>query len=184
QGSVGFYDKLISQMETAQKNTSTDSATYQVFQQKIDEYKKLRDEIAVAMQAEGSEQWYQERLNKMDEELKKLPLMSAEYSKLKTARDEFAKDWETVQQSLILEPEQGTVDWYNYHINEMKRAQQEAGITIEEFKRLSNEINVLETTFKVEVEGSEQIANVKNEMTALNGVMQGVSQELSDAFST
>lgn len=180
QGSVGFYDKLISQMETAQKNTSTDSATYQVFQQKIDEYKKLRDEIAVAMQAEGSDQWYQERLNKMDEELKKLPLMSAEYSKLKTARDEFAKGWETVQQSLILEPEQGTVDWYNYHINELKRAQQEAGITVEEFKRLSNEINVLETTFKMEVD-TEQ---VKEEINNLASLADTVKSSLENAFGS
>src|SRR5690606_4275980 len=84
------------------------------------------------------------------------------------------------------EPEQGTVDWYNYHINELKRAQQEAGITIEEYNRLNREISMLQTTFnlQIEVEGSEQIANVKNEMTALNGVMQGVSQGLSDAFST
>ena len=38
-GSVAYYDKIISELEQAQRNTSVDNAMYKVFEEKIQEYK-------------------------------------------------------------------------------------------------------------------------------------------------
>lgn len=190
-GSVGFYDKIISELEKVQKNSSIDNDTFQVFQQKIDEYKKLRDAITGDLKQEivvGSEAWYQQEIDGLNKLIPNLEAGSEAYFNLVKQREILQKTLEmsqTIPTPTMPEPEQGTVDWYNYHINKLKQARDAVGITIEEYKRLSNEINILETTFKmeVEVEGSEKIAAVKTELEGMQALAGGVSQGLTDAFS-
>lgn len=190
-GSVGYYDKIISEIEKAQKNNATDAGLFETFQQKIDEYKKLRDAITGDLKQEivvGSEAWYQQEIDGLNKLIPNLEAGSEAYFNLVKQREILQKTLEmaqTIPAPVMPEPEQGTVDWYNYHINKLKEARDAAGITVEEFKRLSNEINILETTFKmeVEVEGADKMAEVTERSKEMQAVMSGVSQGITDSFA-
>lgn len=131
-GSVAYYDKIISELEQAQRNTSVDNAMYKVFEEKIQEYKDLRDAITGELR------------------------------------------------QVVLEPEQGTVAWYEYHIDQLKEAQKQAGITVEEFARMEQEINLLEATFRLQVEGTEE---TKEKIIELSDAAKLATQVIDNAFS-
>lgn len=190
QGSVGFYDKIISELEKVQKNSSIDNETFQVFQQKIDEYKKLRDAITGDLKQEivvGSEAWYQQEIDGLNKLIPNLEAGSEACFNLVKQREILQKTLEmaqTIPTPVMPEPEQDTPDWYKYHIELLKKARDEAGLTFEELKRINQEINILETTFKMEVEGGETIDVVKEKLDRMKEIASVVSKGLNDAFSS
>lgn len=189
-GSEKWMQAQIIAMEEQKSKLDVTSEAYKNLGTQIDIYKNTLEVIQNQTKAptvtEGSEEWYQREIQLMEEQVFKLDMTTDAYRSLTQQIAIYKKTLEmaqTIPTPAMPEPEQGTVDWYNYHINKLKEARDAAGITVEEFKRLSNEINILETTFKMEVEGAEKIAAVKEELTGMQALSQGVSQGLTDAFS-
>lgn len=151
-------------------------------------------EVKVKIITEGSENWYNEQISQMEEELGNLDMMSDAYRNLSDQIQIYKNTLDMIKNppKIELEPEQGTVDWYDYHINKLKEAQSQAGITVQEFARLEQEINMLETTFKMEVEidGYEEFIEETNHLktiseelqTALNGVFSDMSEGMVESL--
>lgn len=192
-GSEKWMQAQISAMEEQKSKLDVTSEAYKSLGTQIDIYKKtlesIQNQTKTPAVTEGSEEWYQREIQLMEEQVSKIDMTTEAYKLLSQQIAIYKKTLEmaqTIPTPVMPEPEQGTVDWYNYHINKLKEARDAVGITIEEYKRLSNEINILETTFKmeIEVEGIDKVVEATDKMTAMDGVMQGVSSGLTDAFST
>lgn len=191
-GSEKWMQAQISAMEEQKSKLDVTSEAYKSLGAQIDIYKNTLESIQNQAKAptvtEGSEEWYQREIQLMEEQVSKIDMTTDAYKLLSQQIAIYKKTLEmaqTIPAPVMPEPEQGTVDWYNYQINQLKAARDAAGITVEEFKRLSNEINVLETTFKMEVEvaGIESMVTAKKEMQAMQAVMSGVSQGITDSFA-
>lgn len=191
-GSEKWMQAQISAMEEQKSKLDVTSEAYKSLGTQIDIYKNTLESIQNQAKAptvtEGSEEWYQREIQLMEAQVSKIDMTTEAYKLLSQQIAIYKKTLEmaqTIPTPVMPEPEQGTVDWYNYHINQLKAARDAVGITIEEYKRLSNEINILETTFKmeVEVEGIESMVTAKKEMQAMQAVMSGVSQGITDSFA-
>ncbi|SFO04674.1 hypothetical protein SAMN05421741_11820 [Paenimyroides ummariense] len=191
-GSEKWMQAQISAMEEQKSKLDVTSEAYKNLGAQIDIYKNTLEAIQNQTKAptvtEGSEEWYQREIQLMEEQVSKLDMTTEAYRLLSQQIAIYKKTLEmaqTIPTPVMPEPEQGTVDWYNYHINKLKEARDAVGITIEEYKRLSNEINILETTFKmqVDVEGIDKIVETKKELEGMQTIASGVSQGLTDAFS-
>lgn len=191
-GSEKWMQAQISAMEEQKSKLDVTSEAYKNLGAQIDIYKNTLEAIQNQTKAptvtEGSEEWYQREIQLMEEQVSKLDMTTDAYRSLTQQIAIYKKTLEmaqTIPTPVMPEPEQGTVDWYNYHINKLKEARDAVGITVEEYKRLSNEINILETTFKmqVDVEGIDKIVETKKELEGMQTIASGVSQGLTDAFS-
>lgn len=183
-GSVKWMRAQISDLEEMASKLDPTSTAYQNLTQQLKVYQNTLDSIQNPAETifDGSEEWYSREIQSMETQLSKIDMMSEAYKNLKTQIDVMRKTMELMQSPVVdqKEPEQDTVDWYNYHINKLREAQKEAGITIEEFKRLEQEISVLETTFKIQVEGVEETAQ---KLDYLKTIGEEVKGSLNSAFS-
>lgn len=191
-GSEKWMQAQVTAMEEQKSKLDVTSEAYKNLGAQIDIYKNTLEAIQNQTKApavtEGSEEWYQREIQLMEEQVSKLDMTTDAYRSLTQQIAIYKKTLEmaqTIPTPVMPEPEQGTVDWYNYHINKLKEARNAVGITVEEYKRLSNEINILETTFKMEVDvqGIEKIVETKKELEGMQTIASGVSQGLTDAFS-
>lgn len=186
-GSEKWMQAQITALEEQRSKLDVTSGAYKNLGVQLQVYKNTLESIKDPVKAitEGSEEWYSTQIQQMEEQVSKIDMMSDAYKNLKTQIDVYKKTLELAQAPTAMpdiEPEQNTVDWYNYHIAKLKEAQAQAGITVEEFKRLSGEINILETTFKIQVEGVDTVTqaadqlktnaeNISNAFTSIFGAM-------------
>lgn len=183
-GSVKWMRAQISDLEEMASKLDPTSTAYQNLTQQLKVYQNTLDSIQNPAETifDGSEEWYSREIQSMETQLSKIDMMSDAYKNLKTQIEVMRKTMELMQSPVVdqKEPEQDTVDWYNYHINKLREAQKEVGITVEEFKRLEQEISVLETTFKIQVEGVEETAQ---KLDYLKTIGEEVKGSLNSAFS-
>lgn len=167
-GSEKWMQAQISAMQEQKSKLDVSSEAYanlntqiKIYQNTLENIQNPADSLNVT---EGSTEWYNAEITAMEDLLPKLDLMSDAYKDLANQIAIYKKTLEIQQNpiSVAVEPEQNTVDWYNYQINQLKEARNQAGITLEEFKRISSEINILETTFKLEVEGLDGVIEATN----------------------
>jgi|GEM_PF-3108104 len=184
-GSIKWIRAQINDLEETRSKLDPTSTAYNNLTQQLRVYQNTLDSIQNPAETifDGSEEWYKREIQLMEAQLSKIEMTSDAYNNLKTQIEVMQKTMELMQSPVVdqKEPEQDTVDWYNYHINKLREAQKEAGITIEEFKRLEQEISVLETTFKIQVEGVEETVQ---KLDYLKTVGEEVKGALNSAFSS
>ncbi|WKW47258.1 phage tail tape measure protein [Myroides sp. JBRI-B21084] len=189
-GSIGYYDEMISELEKAQKNNATNNEMFKTFQAKIDEYKKIRDEISGNVQQEvvvGSESWYNQEIEGINKLVQNLVVGTDAYNALIKQREVLQNSLDLSKQTTettTAEPATDTVDWYKLQIDKLQQAREEAGITIDEYKRISAEINVLETTLKIQTEGIEGIQQITTEINNMKTMAEASQQAISSAFGS
>lgn len=174
--------------EEVKKKIETDVET--AINAGVDGFNKKGKQVKVKIITEGSENWYTEQIRQMEEQLANMDMMSDAYKNLSAQILIYKNTLDMIKNppKIDMEPEQGTVDWYDYHINQLKEAQSQAGITVEEFKRLNQEISVLETTFKmqVEVEGYDEVIEKTNHLKTISeemrNAMNGIFSEMSESM--
>lgn len=184
-GSIKWMRAQINDLEEMASKLDPTSTAYTNLTQQLRVYQNTLDSIQNPAETifDGSEEWYSREIQSMETQLSKIDMMSVAYKNLKTQIDVMRKTMELMQSPVVdqKEPEQDTVDWYNYHINKLREAQKEAGITVEEFKHLEQEISVLETTFKIQVEGVEETVQKLDHLKTVGEEVKGV---LNSAFSS
>lgn len=180
-GSVGYYDEIIKKLREAQNIESTDSETFQKFETQIKAYEDLKNAITEKQAVENSEKWFTERISQMEEELKGLDMTSQAYSDLKIKIADYKSEMNSIQNPDI-EPETGTVDWYDYHIAKLKEQMQAVGITTEAYAKLRQELEILENSKEIELRlNTEEITEKINETT---GMFETLSNGIQDVFGS
>ena len=185
-GSEKWMQAQITALEEQRSKLDVTSEAYKNLGAQLQVYKNTLESIKdpAKVITEGSEEWYSTQIQQMEEQVSKLDMMSDAYKNLKTQIDVYKKTLELAQASTAMpdiEPEQDTVAWYDYHIAKLKEAQAQAGITVEQFKALGNEISVLETTFKIQVEGVDETVD---KLSYLKTVGQEVGDALNSGFAS
>jgi len=181
-GSEKWMQAQITALEEQRSKLDVTSEAYKNLGVQLQVYKNTLESIQDPAKAvtEGSEEWYTTQIQQMEEQVSKLDMMSDAYKNLKTQIEVYKKTLDLAQapaKAPDIEPQQDTVAWYDYHIAKLKEAQSQAGITVEEFKRLSGEINVLETTFKIQVEGVDTVTQAADQLKAN-------AENISNAFTS
>src|SRR5690606_11442416 len=165
-GSEKWMQAQITAMEEQRSKLDVTSEAYKNLGLQIGIYKKTLESIQNPAQTifEGSEEWYNREIQLMEAQVSKLDMMSDAYKSLKKQIEIYRNTLEMQQNPATdeAEPAFDTVDWYKKQIDDLEKMRSQAGITLEEFKRISNEINVLETTFKMQVEGVDEVNAATN----------------------
>lgn len=185
-GSVAYYDEIIKKLREAQSTQSTDAESYQSFEEQIQAYEDLKNAITEKQAVENSEKWFTERLSQMEDELKGLDMTTQAYDELKKKIADFKAEMDSIQNPDI-EPELGTVDWYDYHIAKLQEQMQAVGITTEAYAALRQELEILENSRDIELslntseitEQVEEVADTFNELaTGIEDVFGSISNSL------
>ena len=183
-GSEKWMQAQISEMEEMASKMDTTTDAWKNLNQQILIYKNTLESITNPTEAivEGSEEWYNREIQAMEEQVSKIDMTTDAYRSLAKQISIYRNTLDLLKNPIEkqLEPEQGTVDWYNYQIDQLKEQRNQAGLTLEEYKRLSNEINVLETTFKLQVDTQD----VKEKTEELSDLATSLKDAMESAFNT
>lgn len=122
----------------------------------------------------------------MEDELKGLDMTTQAYDDLKKKIADFKAEMDSIQNPDI-EPELGTVDWYDYHIEKLKEQMQAAGITIEAYAALRQELEILENSKEIELslnadEVGEKVNSLTEAFSGLGGGIEEVFSSISDSL--
>lgn len=183
-GSEKWMQAQITAMEEQRSKLDVTSEAYKNLGLQIGIYKKTLESIQNPAQTifEGSEEWYNREIQLMEAQVSKLDMMSDAYKSLKKQIEIYRNTLEMQQNPATdeAEPAFDTVDWYKKQIDDLEKMRSQAGITLEEYKRLSNEINVLETTFKMQIDTTD----VEEKTTGLISLADTVKDSLQSAFGS
>jgi len=185
-GSEKWMQAQISAMQEQKSKLDVSSEAYanlntqiKIYQNTLENIQNPADSLNVT---EGSTEWFNTEIATMEQLLVKLDMSSDAYKDLANQIAIYKKTLEIQQNPVAVttEPAQDTVDWYTYQINQLKEQRAQAGITLDEYKRLSSEINILETTFKLQVDATD----VEETTSELKELAESVRDSVQSAFGS
>lgn len=185
-GTVAYYDEIIKKLREAQSSQSTDPDTFQSFEEQIAGYEKLKQAITDKQLVENSPQWFRERIDQMEKDLEYLKYGSDAYDNLIRK----ITDLKDIQKSFEMkyeEPEVGSIEWYDFHIDGLKRQMEGVKSLSEEYEYLQDQLEILENSKQIELELNtdetrEQIEATKLMFEALSGGINDVFNNITNSM--